>query len=274
MAADPAAPPSGPDAPASAPAPATADGQQHDQAIATAEGRGHDQAPAPATAPPRGWARLRWHLLGVFVIYHIAAVVLQALPDPGGAFSRQAWRDPTVQQEFAIWSRWLSANGYAITPRQLEDRLWVLAGDLAKVRRAVVRPFNLYGNVIGVRQPWRMFVAPHRFPTSLEIDVREDREWRTIYADRSDAHTWRRGLFDHDRMRAAVFRYGWPNYRGVYGEFALWIAREVARDFPQATDVRIRMLKRRTPSPEEVKESKIPAGTYQQDVILPLEGKR
>lgn len=263
MAADEAAPPRGPEALELAPDPV-----EPPDPAGTPE-----TAPSPA-ASPRGWARLRWHLLGVFVIYHIAAVVLQALPDPGGTFSRQAWRDPTVQQEFAVWSRWLSANGYAITPRQLEDRLWVLANQLATIRRAVVRPFFAYGHYVGVRQPWRMFVAPHRFPTTLEVAIREGGEWRTIFADRSDEHTWRRDLFDHDRMRAAIFRYGWPNYRGVYGELALWISREVARDFPAATEVRVRMLKRRTPSPDEVKAAKIPAGTYQQEVRLSLEDER
>lgn len=235
----------------------------------SAEGEG-------ATAPTEASGRrpLRVHLLGIFVIYHLAALVLQALPDPGAGLKRAAWKDPTVQQEFRVWAGFFSQFGREVSVAELQDRLWILANDVTGLRKALVRPFAPYVEYIGMRQPWRMFVAPHRFPTTLVIDLREGEAWRTLYIDRSDEHTWRRAIFDHDRMRAAVFRYGWPEYISIYRDFGRWIARAAAADFPEATQVRVRMLKRRSPTPEEVRAGQIPEGDYRQELIISLGGFR
>ncbi len=209
------------------------------------------------------------HLLGIFVIVHLAAVLLQAIPNPAIGLRRAAWRDPTVQQEFKVW-----ADVFSISVDELQDRLWGIGKGFTSGRAVLVRPFRPYAKYIGVRQPWRMFVAPHRFPTALVIDVHEQDRWRIVYADRSPEYTWRVGYFGHDRMRAAIFRYGWPGYSGVYRGFSRWIATLAARDFPDARYVRVRMFRRRSPSPSEVREGTIPAGEYQQPQLFDLEKLR
>lgn len=237
------------------------------------DGEGGGERVARARAPRR--RPLTIHLLGIFVIYHLAALVLQALPDPGVGLKRSAWQEPTVQQEFRVWAGFFSRFGREVTVDELQRRLWEIAQAVTSTRKALVRPFAPYVDYVGMRQPWRMFVAPHRFPTSLVIDVREgDGPWRTIFVERSNEHTWRRAIFDHDRMRAALFRYGWPEYNGTYRDLGRFIARKAAADFPEATQVRVRMLKRRSPTPEEVRAGQIPEGDYRQELVIALEGFR
>ncbi len=238
-----------------------------DRSQGTEEAPRRPQAGAAATARPS----LGAHLLGLFVIAHLAAVILQGIPDPGVGLKRSAWRDETVQQEFQVWAGFLSRFGGEVTATELQDRVWTIAKGFTDFRAALVQPFRPYRDYIGVRQPWRMFVAPHRFPTALVIDVHEDDQWRIVYADRSPEHTWRVGTFGHDRMRAAIFRYGWPGYARIYGDFGRWVAGLAATDFPDARYIRVRMFRRRTPSPEEVRAGDIPPGEYQQQILLALE---
>ena len=223
-----------------------------------------------ASAPrKRAGSRIAAHLLGIFVIVQLAAVLIPAIPDPGIALRRAAWRDPTVQQEFKVW-----ADVLGVDADELEDQIWVIAKGITAGRAALARPFKPFWKYLGVRQPWRMFVAPHRFPTALVIDVHEDNQWRIVYADRSPKYTWRVGYFGHDRMRAAIFRYGWPGYAKTYRTFSRWIAGLAAEDFPDARYVRVRMFRRRSPSPEEVRAGMIPAGEYQQSILFDLEKLR
>jgi hypothetical protein len=62
-----------------------------------------------------------------------------------------------------------------------------------------------------------------------------------------------RSWFDQDRMRSAVFRYGWPHYGPSRNDFADWVALHAARDFPEARQVRVSFVKYRSPSPAEVR---------------------
>ncbi|MEN0068312.1 MAG: hypothetical protein AAGA48_39700 [Myxococcota bacterium] len=207
---------------------------------------------------PSPWA----HLRAVLVVLHLFAITFQALPSVGGGLSRSAWRTPTVQGEFQAWSTRLQSLGFSITLTELEDQLWDFAVGYEQGRRAILRPFLPYLRYCGTWQTWRMFVAPHRFPGRLEIEIDRGQGWETIYVARSDEHEWRRTWLDHDRFRAAVFRYAWKHYRKGRTEFTAWVSRQVGEDYPDAKRVRVSFLRYRTPSPEEVR-----AGT-------PIEEKR
>ena len=54
----------------------------------------------------------------------------------------------------------------------------------------MLRPFGRYYAYCGTGQSWRMFVAPHRHPTALHVDVRERGEWRPAYVERDPHHRW------------------------------------------------------------------------------------
>jgi len=199
------------------------------------------------------WASVWPHLRAVLVVLHVSVLTFQALPSVGGGLSRQAWRTPTVQGEFRAWSARLQRLGFDVSLSELEDQMWDFAVAYEQGRRTVLRPFRPDLEYSGTYQSWRMLVAPHRFPGRLHIDVDRGEGWQPLYVARSDEHGWRRGWLDHDRFRAAIFRYAWKHYRRSRTQFTEWIADRVAEDFPDAERVRVSFMRFRTPSPEEVR---------------------
>jgi hypothetical protein len=108
-----------------------------------------------------------------------------------------------------------------------------------------------------------MFVAPHRYPARLHIEIkRPQQDWETISVFQHPLYTWKAELLEHDRFRSALFRYGWRSYGGARKLFNEWLARQAAMDFPEATQIRTRWYKYKTPSPEEVLAGEEPEGRY------------
>lgn len=224
---------------------------------------------------PTRWQRIWPHLRALLVAMHVLAITLLALPAPGGGMSRGAWKDPTVQGEFRAWSERMEAVGLDTSPRELEDALWEFAVAFTDVRRDLIDPFLPYYRLAGTWQSWRMFVAPHRHPAKLWIEIRESGgDWRAVYVARSPEYTWRRHQFDHDRMRSQVFRLSWPPYRRTWARFSAWIARQAAADFPEATGVRTRFYKYRTPPPQEARAGAPIQGRFVKTRVYDLEERR
>lgn len=219
---------------------------------------------------PGIWIRVRAALIAL----HVFAVVAMAVPSPEGGLNRSAWKDPTVQGEFAAWTGRLNAVGVQVGQAELEEWAWGFAQGWERTRGAVLAPFMPYYRYCGTWQSWRMFVAPHRYPARLHIDVRRGGAWEPVFVERSAEHTWRRHQLDHDRMRAAIFRYGWRHFRKAYNTFATWVAARAAEDFPDATEVRLRFWKYRTASPEEVRTGTEPEGSWELEIRRPLQGAR
>jgi len=218
--------------------------------------------------------RLPPHVRAAFVLFHLVALFLMAVPAPGGGMSKSAWSDPTVQGEFEAWTERLNQAGLDITQQQLEDQLWVLAKGYMERRNAVLDPIRPYYKYTGSTQSWRMFVAPHRFPARLHIELQEAGEWRPVYVARSSEHDWRGQQLDHDRMRAAIFRFSWRPYRKYYESFVEWVAREAAGDFPEATAIRTRFFKYKTRSPEQIEAGGELEGKWILERRKPLEDYR
>lgn len=206
---------------------------------------------------------------------HIIAVVGLAIPDAGGvALSRSAWQNPTVQAELKAWAERLTALGLETDTATLEHEVFSVATSWTEGLKWLRAPLRPYAELVGVRQTWRMFVAPHRHPAALHVDLEQDGRWRAIQIARSSEHDWRGHQLDHVRVRSMLFRYGWKRYRRHYRALAEWIADRAAEDFPAASRVRVRMYGFRTPTPQEVQADTIPEGRFRQSILLSLEDRR
>ncbi len=214
------------------------------------------------------WQRAWPHVRAALVLVHGAAVLALAVPSLSAGTDRSSWADPTVQGELHAWGERLG-----IPPRELEETAWQFAQRWIRLHAVLVAPFVPYRTYVGVRQPWVMFVAPQRYPVRIEIDLLEAGQWRTIYRERSDTYAWKRRLFDHDRLRAVFFRFGWDKYGYTWRDFADWVAVEAGRDFPGATAVRLRMLRFRTLSPDEVKAGQTPEGRWEKELVRELRAR-
>jgi len=201
------------------------------------------------------WPQIR----AVLVAIHLFAIVAMALPAPGGGMNRSSWREPTVRDELDNWYGRFQVVGFSGSREQFEDELYDRAKQLMDLRKAVLSPFDLYYRHCGTYQSWRMFVAPHKYPAALHIEVKENGDWRKIYVERSSEYTWKAREFSNDRFRSAIFRLSWPGYKKVYQQFADWTAKEVGEEFPDATEVRLTFERGRTLSAEEVRGGKKPS---------------
>lgn len=214
---------------------------------------------------PERWIK-RWPAIrAVLVAYHVLALLVLSFPSPPSGMKRSAWENPTVQNEFKLWAERLSGLGWEMSTAELDAKLWDLSQSYVGAREKAIAPFVPYGEYAGARQSWRMFVAPQRFPVRLEVMVREGRgAWKKVYESRSEEHAWLAGLFEKYRLRRVVFATSWDRDGRHYKMLCDWIAAQVARDFPAATEVQIRQLRYRTPTPAEALEGKtVLEGQYQ-----------
>lgn len=217
-----------------------------------------------------------WRHVWVGLLFaHMALVALQAMPSPGSGLNRRDWSQPTVQGEFDAWAGRLQAVGFEVDSPTLQDRVYDFAKGYATIHRAMIDPFKPYYRYCGTWQSWRMFVAPHRYPSRLEIRIEIDGRWVVAYQARDPHATWLGPQLDHDRFRAALFRYGWGRkYPSVYRSFTQWVARRATVDFPEATRVQVRFESGRTPSPEEVRSGELPETRFTRETTLAIRAFR
>lgn len=199
------------------------------------------------------WRQLR----AVLVTFHILAITLDASPSPAAGLKRAAWADPTVQQEFQAW-----ADRLGVESQTLQDWAWDIANRFADGRQVVMTPFRPWIDATHTTQAWQMFVAPHRFPTRLQIQVQVGETWETVFEERSTTATWRAEAFGTERLRASIFRWGWASYADAWKRACGVFATELFTERPDISAVRCRLHKVRTPSPEDVRDGKLDAGTW------------
>lgn len=205
------------------------------------------------------------HLRTALILLHLFAITVLAFPAPGSGLNRSAWNDPTVQEELGAWQDRLEGVGLHFdSAEDFQDWLYGFARGYQDGLNAVMKPFRPYYRYAGTQQSWRMFVAPHRHPAILHVDLREGGEWRTVYLENSPTFTWHAAQLDHDRTRSALFRYAWSNYRRHYNAFTGWLAVELAREFPDAEQARFRYWKYRTLTPEQARAGEELSGRFQQ----------
>lgn len=204
----------------------------------------------------------RAHLRAAFVLFHLVAITLVAIPSIGSTgLNRSAWKQPTVQGEFRAWSARLGAFGIDLPPDELEERGWAFATAYEGARSWLLAPFGPYYRYCGTFQSWKMFVAPHRFPTRVEIAIDRGAGFEVIYLARDPERTWHGAWFDHDRFRSVLFRLAWPHYKAQRKHFVDFVAARVAEEFPDARKVRVAFLRQETPTAAETAAGRAPQVT-------------
>jgi hypothetical protein len=211
------------------------------------------------------WPRVRAGLLAL----HVLAVVVLSLP-AGNIANPATWRTPGMKADLAAWAGRFRSAGLDTTPASFEASLWRLANRYLSLRERVVAPFALYGELSGAAQGWAMFASPQRHPAEVHVDIREAGDFRPLFRPRSDEHAWRRAELDHNRIRKYVGRFARGFERRDYDQLARWLAAQAARDFPAASQVRVRLYRYATLGPEEVRAGQRPTGIYEETRLFEL----
>jgi hypothetical protein len=228
--------------------------------------------PSPKTraALSRAWP----HVRAALVLFHVASMVILATPAQQGGLSRRAWKARSVQSEMALWSRRLTAWGFALSPAEVEERAYRLMEGWMGVREIVTAPFGRYARSVGAVQSWSMFTGPQIYPTVLVVDVERGGVWEPVFARGSKTLTWQGAVLDHARLRKMFVWFNSPGRDRAYGELVDWLAARAAHDFKDATRLRARLYRYQQSTPEEARAGVVHEGTVERERIVPLDGLR
>jgi hypothetical protein len=211
---------------------------------------------------PTAWK----HLRAILVLAHVLAMVLTAIPAPVGGINRAAWKNPTAQMEFATYARFLG-----VPAEVFEEKLFALAIFWMGIRDIYLRPVWPYTRITGTDQPWRMFVGPDRYPPRFQVQFRTAlTDFATLYEERSPQYDWHEEYFRQERVRSHTYRYAWPEYAHPATQHCHWLARRVFEEKADATEVRCRFWKQKTPSPAQVVAgAPLEPGSWEHVLVVP-----
>lgn len=163
------------------------------------------------------WQRLFPHMVAAFIVFHVAASCVEALPDVRLGLDRKAWKEPRVRHELERW-----ATRLAMPREQMEELLFLSGTWLNETRLALRTPFAPYARKVGLKQSWAMFVAGSRTRDRFQIRGRTCAprstacDWQVLYFRNDQEHTFLRDALETARARSATFRWGWPQGKKGY----------------------------------------------------------
>ena len=197
----------------------------------------------------------REHLLGLFVLYHLGAVLAGSVPAAVGGLSRKSWKNPSVVAELDAWHETLTGLGLEADRDTFEDGLYRVAVRTVRFRKELTTPFGPYYTFAGTKQDWRMFVAPLTRPAALRIEGRyaSDSEWLPLYVHHSSEHNWLADTLRYARTRPVLFRLAWPKYKPEYRRFGRYLARQAFESDASLSAIQVVWERRRSPAPNRRK---------------------
>lgn len=217
--------------------------------------------------------RLRDHLRGAFVLFHVAAVTLLAVPSPGEV-TRKELRKPSLVETMEAGAQVLGALGQPTSVEALSESVYQRAKSLQSARRTLLSPLRPYERIAGVEQGWTMFGIANLHPGRLEVYVRgavggqtsappSADGWRLVYRSRDPELDWRAGQLDEERIRTLVNNFSWRRGHSGWGPWVDWLAGAAAADFPEATALKAQMVSMRIPPPAELRAT----GALREDAV-------
>lgn len=186
---------------------------------------------------------------GVLVLAHIVAITIAAIPSPGGAANAEALDAPAAAAELRAWGARLG-----VTPEAL--KAWAIRAGAAedRVHQAILKPFGPYLSFTGAEQPWRLFIAPNRWPTRFRIEVwswKEPAAWQTVFEEGSREYRWRGAALSNERPRSYLELLSWPNFSWLGPTVCRWAAKALFEERKDVVRVRCRNYRAPSPSPEQ-----------------------
>ena len=195
------------------------------------------------------------------VAIHIVAVLLLSLPSSQRVLKRQAWERPSTQQAFGFIAdhlHWLGID----SKEDFERRLWRFVEGYVAVRDEIVRPFEYYPRLAGVRQGWSVFSRPRERPVELEIAVDESHGFQPIYRPHSRKYDfWSRKLRQY-RFRKVTGHLARRFNARVYNSLTKLLAKRALQAYPDTQRVRVRLYRYETLPAAELRAGEEPPGEH------------
>jgi hypothetical protein len=209
------------------------------------------------------------HIRAFLVALHVLSIVVLSLPRSSIVADERSWNTENAQAEFRRWADRLGTD-----QQTFRRRLWKVAVEAGRVRDRIGAPFEVYARLTGTGQGWQMFATPQKVPAELHVDVEVDGEWKALVRPLDPRSNWRLQQRTHNRMRKALGRFARTFHRPRYEGLAHWFATQAARDFPEATRVRVGLWRYRSLPPEAVLAGETPRGHYEHELVFEAEELR
>lgn len=216
---------------------------------------------------PRAWIRAALITLAL-VVHGIYAAPLPSRVTRADLDSAEG------REEVDRWMTFVEGAGIPLTRAQIEETTMAWTGALADLHKALRAPFYDALKLTGTGQAWALFASPDSHPHRLEVYVEEGGVWRPIYRRNHPGLAWRDATFRFRRVRG-LYDGSTGKSRVEYWNFTRWVAREALLDFPNATAVRVQMVRTHTVLPWETpdpRETARQVHTHKRTAILPDDG--
>ena len=113
---------------------------------------------------------------------------------------------------------------------------------LKEVRHVALTPFRPLGELLRLRQRWKLFPTAKREQVRMWIETRDAATgaWSVVYRPQDEEHTVLANPLEYRRIRAA-WNPGSKGARTGYGPFVDWVAGELLAADASIDRVRVRM---------------------------------
>lgn len=203
-------------------------------------------SPSPDRVPA-----LRAALLAVVVFVHGVA----ASPLPPSPTTAKALSNPIAVEELDGWVKVLGGLGIQTTRPRLTELAIRSSEVTSELRDAVVKPFRPLLRITGTGQGWGLFTYPNTHPHRLVIEVERDGEFQVVYRALDPEHDYLEPQLTFRRVRG-VYDDNASKVRPSYESFARWVARQAFEDWPDATRVRVKMIRTHVVTPGQAADPK------------------
>lgn len=208
------------------------------------------------------------HVRTLLVTLHLIAIGVSSLPSPV-VLDEAALGRPAIQAQLRPWEQALGLVGVD----EATFRAVLRAGSRAigAPRQALTSWIQPYVRWCGVGQSWSMFGTVNHLPGRVEIWVEEEGVYTPAFIPLDPDADWRAHTLRSERMRSALNNYANGGQREAYAGFARWAARELAKERPGATRVKVQVVRFDPPEPEDLAATgRIPARPPTQVIEITL----
>jgi hypothetical protein len=211
--------------------------------------------------------RIVWlrRLLAGWILFHMAAVGLMAVPAPR-PLSPDLLRRASVRQEISRWHERLHPLGLFGERSDFEAAVVRVSKVWSHTRRGVLAPLRSYLDLVRVRQGWYMFTAPDTAPERFRLDAGRSRAKRGraqklervfelgLPSNRPDLVP--DAFLYHHRVRRALFMATWRKNDAQFQGLCDAFQARLTRLEPKLRSVRCRLLARKVEHPTRIGEKR------------------
>ena len=190
--------------------------------------------------PRSRWEHARAGVIALVLLAH----GIYALPLPPGVSERRVAEAP-FQRDLDPWLHLFALLHLPVDRPALQTFVVRSSSALHTLHTTLKAPFAPAMDLVGANQAWALFAATTVTPDRLEVAIRRggSRKWEVVLRRLDPCCTWREPMLEYRRIRGV-----WDGMREApragYKGLTKWIAARAFDDFPDATEVRVRLVRR------------------------------